>query len=165
LSDVPPWDTWGYPVPAGTTAATLADQADRETAALIAAINALPSGVLEQPGTFDKWSALDVVAHCLAWAEICARVLHEMHAGTLDLRNYADLPVGDATEDELNERQVAALRGGAPEELVARLENVARDCSTTLRALDVDPPAQLVLLTVGDHFAEHADDLRRLADG
>jgi len=165
LSQVAPWDTWGYPVPPGTTAATLSEQAERETSALLAAIAALSVEQLERPGTFDKWSARDVVAHCVAWAEMCAQILGEIADGTLDLADYQALPVGDETGDELNEQQVMDLRGITTSELSSRLERAGRGAAQTLRGSEADPPAQLVLLTVGDHFAEHATDLRGLVAG
>ncbi len=165
MSQVAPWDTWGYPVPPGTTAASLSEQAERETSALLAAIAALSDEQLERPGTFDKWSARDVVAHCVAWAEMCAQILREMTAGTLDLADYQALPVGDEAGDELNEQQVLDLRGALADELASRLERAGRGAAGTLRGFEADPPAQLVLMTIGDHFAEHTTDLRGLVAG
>ena len=163
MTEVPAWDTWEWEVPVGTSATSLADLADRETTALLASIRALPTDALERPGTFDRWSARDVVAHCVAWAEICARVLLEMSADTLDLDEYDFLPVGEETGDELNEQQVEELRGETTDELVERLEGAGRGAATTLRGFGADAPAVLVLLTIGDHFAEHAKELRALA--
>jgi hypothetical protein len=165
LSEIAPWETWEWHVPPGTTAETLAEQADRETAAMLTVVRSLPSDVLERPATFDKWSAHDVVAHCVVWAEICRRVLDEIGDGSIDLVDYRDLPVGEETGDELNERQVEDLRGIAVAELVARLDAAGHGTADVLRRSDADPPAELVLLTVGDHLAEHAKDLRGLLDG
>jgi Mycothiol maleylpyruvate isomerase N-terminal domain len=160
---IAPWDTWEVDVPVGTTAAGLAEEVERSTADLLAAIAPLSDEVLATPEAFDQWSGHDLLAHCLAWAEICAKVLGEMVAGTLDLEDYRELPVGDASEDSLNQRQVDELRDVPADELVRRIE-LARDrAADALRRLDRDPPATLVLLTFGVHFDEHAEAFRKAA--
>ncbi|HEX7247592.1 MAG TPA: maleylpyruvate isomerase N-terminal domain-containing protein [Actinomycetota bacterium] len=164
MNELAPWDTWEWDVPPGTTAETLAEQAERETTVMLAAARSLPLDVLERPGAFDKWSGRDVVAHCVAWAEICCRILGQLADGSIDLHEYRELPVGDETGDALNERQVEELRSVPIAELFARLDDAGRGVAGALRGSDVDPPAELVLLTVGDHLAEHAKDLRGLLD-
>ena len=163
IDGVAPWDTWEWAVPPGTTGTTLAEQTVRESAALQAAVRSLSTIALDRPATFDRWSAHDVVAHCVAWAEICERVLQELSDGTIDLADYRELPVGEETGDELNERQVEQLRGVSVDMLLDRLDDAARKVAATLRGYPGSPPAELVLLTVGDHLAEHANDLRELA--
>jgi Mycothiol maleylpyruvate isomerase N-terminal domain len=160
---IAPWETWEFDVPAGMTAASLANEVERSTNDLLAAIAPLPDDALAAPETFDQWSGHDVLAHCLAWAEICAKVLEEMVAETLDLDDYRHLPIYDESEDELNQRQVDDLRDTPTDELVQRIER-ARDLATdALRRLEGDPPATLVLVTFGVHFDDHAEAFRKAA--
>jgi hypothetical protein len=161
---IAPWETWEVDVPIGVTAASLADEVDRSTDELLAAIAPLSDDALAAPETFDRWSGHDVVAHCLAWAEICAKVLDEMRAETLDLDDYRHLPIDDESEEELNQRQVDELRDTPTHELVQRIERARDLASDALRRLVGDPPATLVLMTFGAHFDDHAEAFRKAAD-
>ena len=160
---IAPWETWEFDVPAGTTAASLADEVERSTDDLLQAIAPLSDDALAVPATFDQWSGHDVLAHCLAWAEICAKVLEEMATETLDLDDYRDLPIDDQSEDELNQRQVDELRDIPTYELVRRIERARDLASDALRRLERDPPATLVLVTFGAHFDDHAEAFRAAA--
>ena len=163
MTQVPPWETWDWDVPDGTTAATLAMRSS--AAPPISSPRSLRCrrGPSTTPDTFDRWSGHDLLAHCAAWAEVCARILTELDAGTLDLADYDGLPVGDAEDDGLNQRQVDDL-GDVPTDVLLRRIELARDqVADALRRLDGDPPATLVLLTFGDHFDDHAAAFRRAA--
>jgi hypothetical protein len=165
LSLVPPWETWQWPVPPGTTANTLADTIDRSTDDLLAAVAQVSEDTLGRPRRFDKWSARDVLAHCVAWSEVCARILHGLATDTIDVADYADLPVGEESGDELNERQVEDLQGVGTEVLLERLIAARDTAARSLRTLPGAAPAELVLLTFGDHLDEHASSFRELAAG
>jgi hypothetical protein len=163
LSEVPPWETWIWEVPEGTTAASLADTIEQSTADLLVALASLSPEALSAPGRFDRWSGHDLLAHCVAWAEVCARILGELVAGTLDLRNYRDLPVGDESEDDLNQRQVDELADVPTDVLVERLERAMDQAAEALRRFEGEPPTVLVLMTFGDHFDDHAAAFREAA--
>jgi hypothetical protein len=163
LTQVPPWETWDWDVPDGTTGATLATTVEGSAADLLAAVAPLSAGALETPGTFDRWSGHDLLAHCAAWAEVCAKILTELEAGTLDLADYDRLPVGDAEDEGFNQHQVEELRDVPTDVLVRRIERARDQAADVLRRLDGDPPATLVLLTFGDHFDDHAAAFREAA--
>ena len=79
--------------------------------------------------------------------------------GTIDLADHRELPVGEETGDELNERQVEQLGGVSVDMLLDRLDDAAcKVAANTPWGYPGSPPAELVLLTVGDHLAEHAND-------
>jgi mycothiol maleylpyruvate isomerase-like protein len=167
LSQVAPWDTWEWewdtPAPTGMSASSIADEVERSTDDFVASVATLPEGGLAAPRTFDRWSGLDVLAHCLAWAEICAKILREMAAGTLDLDDYRDLPVDADPGDDLNQRQVDELRGTPRQEMVQRLERARDAAAGALRRLEGDPPVMLVMLSFGAHLDEHAAGFREAA--
>ena len=160
---IAPWETWEGDVPAGMNAASLADEVERSTADLLGSIAPLSEEAMAAPETFDQWSGQDLLAHCLAWAEICAKILQEMAEGTLDLDDYRHLPVYDESEDGLNQRQVDELRDAPTDELVQRIERARDLAADALRRLEGDPPAMLVLLTFGVHLDDHADAFRKAA--
>jgi len=154
-----PWEAWEVEVPAGTTAADLADDVERVTEELVAAAETLSDETIRRPGTFDRWSAKDALAHCLAWSEICAQVVGEVDTGDFDGADYSDL---DDDEDELNERQVVELGDISVGELLQRLSLAGQGTAATLRTLEGDPQAALVFMTVIDHFCDHTSELLAL---
>ena len=161
---IPPWETWTWDdVPADMTAASLADEVERSAAELLASIALLPEEKLAVPETFDHWSGHDVIAHCLAWAEICAKILQEIVAGTLNLDDYRHLPTHGESEADLNQQQVDELRGTPTDEMVQRLERARDTSADALRRFEGDPPVTLVMLTFGVHFDDHAEVFRKAA--
>jgi uncharacterized protein (TIGR03083 family) len=163
LSQVAPWETWEWPVPPGTTSTSLAETVERTTADLLASIAPLSEEFLDTPGTFDRWSGRDVIGHCVSWAEVSARILESLVSGTMELIAYRDLPVGEETGDELNQRQVDEIRGEPTDALTRRLRRAGDRAADALRRIDGDPPAILVLMTFGDHFDEHVQSFRKVA--
>lgn len=159
MTGAPVWSAWDAGVPPGTTARDLAEGVERTTTELVEAAARVPAEAMTRPGTFDLWSAKDALAHCLAWSEICARALSEIVDGTFDPRRYDEL---DDDEDELNQRQVTQMGGISVEVILDRLTKAGASAADSLRALDGDPQAQLVYMTVVDHFPEHAAELRAL---
>ena len=158
-----PWETWEWPVPPGTTSASLADTVERTTADLVASIAPLSEEFLGAPATFDRWSGRDVIGHCVSWAEVSARILESLADGTMELIAYRDLPIGEESGDELNERQVEEIRGEPTEALTRRLRRAGDRAVAALRRIEGDPPAVLVLMTFGDHFDEHVQAFRKSA--
>ena len=162
---IAPWETWTWDdVPVGMSAPALADEVERSTADLLVSIALLSEEALASPETFDQWSGHDLVAHCLAWAEICAKVLRETVAGTLNLEDYRHLPTYDASEDALNQQQVEELRDVSVDEMVRRLERARDEAADALRRYGGEPPAMLVHMTFGLHFDDHAGAFRKAAE-
>ena len=161
---IAPWETWTWDeVPVGMSAAALADEVERSTADLLVSIAPLSEESLAR-GAFDQWSGHDLFAHCLAWAEICAKALRETVSGTLDLDDYRHLPTYDESEDALNQQQVDELRDTPVDEMVRRLERARDEAADALRHLDGEPPTMLVHLTFGLHFDDHAQAFRKAAE-
>ena len=166
MSQVAPWETWEWEgIPDHATATNLADAVERSTAELLGSVVPLSDEALARPRMFDQWSGHDLLAHCLAWAEICAKILQELVAGTVNLDDYRHLPTDDESEDDLNQRQVDELRGTPTDEMVQRIERARDAAADALRRYAGDPPPALVLCTFGIHFEEHAQSFRKAAGG
>jgi hypothetical protein len=164
-AEIAPWDTWTWDdVPVGMSAAALADEVERSTADLLVSIAPLSEEALAAPGTFDRWSGHDLFAHCLAWAEICAKVIREIVSGTLNLDDYRHLPTYDESEEALNQRQIEDLRDTSVDEMVQRLERARDEAADALRHLEGQPPAMLVHMTFGLHFDDHAGAFARATE-
>lgn len=162
-STIAPWDTWTWEIRDDVLAPPLADAVERSTADLLASIAPFSKEAFAAPGVFDRWSGHDLLAHCLSWAELCAKVLQEMVAGTLNLDDYRHLPMHDESEEDLNQRWVGALRDATTEEMIERLERARDLAADALRRLQGDPPVMLVHMTFGYHFDDHAEAFRKAA--
>lgn len=119
-------------------------------------VDAIPDAALERPGTIGSWSGRDLLAHIASWEREGARVIRDLDAG-----EPAEWP-NDSQTDAWNEAQVEGWRS-------LRLEQVqqwAQDEHFELMNLAETSPeiAPDILLSVtAEHYAEHLDDVRKLA--
>jgi Mycothiol maleylpyruvate isomerase N-terminal domain len=119
---------------------------------------AVPDEELMDPGTYEEWSAKDILAHVGSWHAEAATVLEQLRLGTY--RGWD----GDDRVEVLNRRWWEAWREQDPHAVLAHL-HASR--FRMLEELDLLPDALLDDTAIGwfresgvDHYGEHRDALR-----
>ena len=118
------------------------------------------------PGLIGDWSGRDLVAHLGYWAGHAVETIHAVEEGRAGEVGLEEPPV-----DDVNETVVRVARGTPPatvhrrelasvEALVERLRRLDPSLLSA-RLPDGATLSEAVAEDAGDHYREHADELRR----
>ena len=130
--------------------------------ALLDAVERVPGDLLTVPGVVPDWSVTDLVFHCGKYAELTGGRLEAMAEGT-----FVDEEQPEAEWQAMNDGWAAESKTLTWEQAVAISEAGRMKARTALEALpEVDDEAATWFRDeTFEHYAEHAEEIARFADG
>jgi hypothetical protein len=131
-------------------------------AGLLAAVDRVAPELRTVAGVVPDWSVVDLVFHCGKYAELTGGRLESMAAGT-----YVDVEQAEHEWQAMNAAWAVESKTLMWEQAIAAAEAGRMKARTALEALaEVDDAAATWFTdeTFG-HYAEHAEEIARFADG
>jgi hypothetical protein len=113
---------------------------------------------LERPNTIGTWRGRDVLAHIANWEEVGISMIAEMDAGQPE--QWPDTRAIGL--DAFNEQMLTPYRDLSLEEVKQYFEGTHYALMNLAETSQAIRPALLLDIT-RDHYAQHIDDLRKLA--